>query len=276
MLLVIKLRCLLCSLPHKPAILKLQQPQWPYLADVNLPMDVQRAWLPEIPDLWGVGTWGEDVVEGYRKHRPAPCFGHSSTSRINWDFFFPDPKNPMVSSDSGLGPSIPPPAGHQPNFANPECDRNAVYIPLSICTGVATIFFFARTFTKRYIMKRFDVEDCESSEDSVLHSRLIGVLICSPLVGYYASPSESGTSSNTRNQMFELGFETSAYLRLQCGLSCHQWDLTTATMSCFHFVRHTLTKHLSKLLTDSKATLHQQHPLCSMHHFPQAFNPLPA
>ena len=143
----------------------------------------------------------------------------------------------MAPSDSGLVPSIPPPPGQQPNFAEPECDRNAVYIPLSICIGVATIFFFARTFTKRYIMKKFDIEDCKSIED-VLNSRLIDVLICSSLAGYYASSSESGIRSNARNQMFELGFETSAYLRVQCGLSCHQWDLTAATMSCFHFVRH--------------------------------------
>ena len=71
-----------------------------------------------------------------------------------------------------------------PDFANPECTRNAVYIPLSICTGVATVFFFARTFTKRYIMNRIDREDCKSVEEEVLYSRLIGVWTCSSSVGY--------------------------------------------------------------------------------------------
>ena len=77
-------------------------------------------------------------------------------------------------------------------------------------------------------------------------------------------------------QILELGFQASVYLRVQCGLSCHQWDLTAATMSCFHLVRHTLTKQLNMLLTDEKATLHQQHPLCCMYHFHQAFNSLSA
>ena len=83
-----------------------------------------------------------------------------------------------TSNPSALIPSIPPPEGQQPNFANPECDRNAVYVSLSICTGVATIFFFARTFTKRYVMKQFDTEDCKSA-DEILRSQLIGALICS-------------------------------------------------------------------------------------------------
>ena len=97
----------------------------------------------------------------------------------------------MAPLNSRLTPSITPPAGHQPNFADPECDRNGVYIPLSICTGVATIFFFARTFTKHYLMKGIHVEDCESSEDSVMNPWLIGMLICSFLVGYDNSLSES-------------------------------------------------------------------------------------
>ena len=182
----------------------------------------------------------------------------------------------MAPFNSGLTPSIPPPAGHQPNFADPQCDRNGVYIPLSICTGVATILLFARTFTKHYIMKEIHVEDCKSSEDNVLNPWLIGMLICSFLVGYNNSSSESRTGSNACFQILEIGFQASVYLRVQCGLSCHQWDLTAATMSCFHLVRHTLTKELNMLLTDRKATLHQQHTLCCMYHFYQAFNPLSA
>lgn len=177
----------------------------------------------------------------------------------------------MAPSNSGLTPSIPPPAGHQPNFADPQCDRNGVYIPLSICTGVA---FLARTFTKHYIMKEIHVEDCNSSEDNVLNPWLIGMPICSFFVGYNNSSSETRIGSNARCQILELGFQASVFLRVQCGLSCHQWDLTAATMSCFHFVRHTLTEESNMLLTDRKATLHQQHPLWCMYHFYQAFNPL--
>ena len=89
----------------------------------------------------------------------------------------------MASSGSNLTPSIPPPPGHQPNFANPECDRDAVYIPLSICTGVATIFFFARAFTKRYVMKAIDIEDCKSNADDEEESRLTSILISLSLDG---------------------------------------------------------------------------------------------
>ena len=82
----------------------------------------------------------------------------------------------MASSGSGLVPSIPPPAGQQPNFANPECDQNADYIVLSLCVGVSTIFFFARTFTKHYIMKQVNVEDRKCPKNVCFNS-LTGLLI---------------------------------------------------------------------------------------------------
>ena len=139
---------------------------------------------------------------------------------------------------------------------------------------VAFIFFFARTFTKHYIMKEIHVEDCKSSEDNVLKPWLIGTPICSFLVGYNNSSSESRIGPNACCQTLELGFQASVFLRVQCGLSCHQWDLAAATVSCFHFVRHTLTEELNMLLTDRKAILHQQHPLCCMYYFYQAFIPI--
>ena len=90
----------------------------------------------------------------------------------------------MALSGSQSTPSIPPPAGQQPNFAHPACDQNAVYIPLSICTGVATIFFLARAFTKRYIMKRVDTEDCKSGARAMWKgTKLTGILIYSSLAG---------------------------------------------------------------------------------------------
>ena len=90
----------------------------------------------------------------------------------------------MASSDPKLTPSIPPPAGRRPNFTDPECYRNAIYISFSICTGVATVLFFARTFTKCYIMKSVDIEDCKSCEDTISQAWLTSMLICLPLVGY--------------------------------------------------------------------------------------------
>ena len=110
----------------------------------------------------------------------------------------------MAPSNSGLTPSIAPPAGHQPNFADPQYDRNGVYIPLSICTGVAIIFFFVCTFTKHYIMKDIHVEDCKSSVDNVLNPWLIGMPICSFLVGYNNTSSESRICSDACCQNLNL------------------------------------------------------------------------
>ena len=67
-----------------------------------------------------------------------------------------------------------------------------------------------------------------------------------------ASSFDSKTQSNALNQLFELGFQTSVYLRVQCGLSCHQWDLTAATVSCFHLVSHIYPEYLSKVLKGAK------------------------
>ena len=92
----------------------------------------------------------------------------------------------MISSISDLVSSIPPPPGSKSNFANPDCDRNSIYIPLTICLGVTTIFFFMRAFTKGIVMRQIDVEDCKFGQ-TPSSSRLTSALICSYSVGYASS-----------------------------------------------------------------------------------------
>lgn len=56
--------------------------------------------------------------------------------------------------------ALPPPLGITPNFTNPETCNTETWILLGVCTAVTTISVALRTYTKVFLIKQRDMEDC--------------------------------------------------------------------------------------------------------------------
>lgn len=66
-----------------------------------------------------------------------------------------------MNTTSELVGTFPPPPGVTPNFINPESTASQVVL-CTILTLVFMIpFFVLRMYTKKYILKRIDPEDCK-------------------------------------------------------------------------------------------------------------------
>ena len=58
-------------------------------------------------------------------------------------------------------PALAPPPGVVPNFTNPYTTAPPVRIAMAVMVGVATAACIARIFTKAYVMRQFQAEDCK-------------------------------------------------------------------------------------------------------------------
>ena len=57
-------------------------------------------------------------------------------------------------------PALAPPPGVVSNFDNPYTGAPPVGIAMGVIAGLATAAFVARIFTKAYVMKQLQAEDC--------------------------------------------------------------------------------------------------------------------
>ena len=62
--------------------------------------------------------------------------------------------------DPNMTPALEPPEGVIPNFVNPPTIAPSFVAGLGVMCGVATLGFAARMFTKTYVMKQVQLEDC--------------------------------------------------------------------------------------------------------------------
>lgn len=66
-----------------------------------------------------------------------------------------------------LGPGLEPPPGVIPNFTNPpDTQRTAFIVTLVLCLSVTSVFVPLRLYTKLFIVKKPQWEDCKYSETS--------------------------------------------------------------------------------------------------------------
>lgn len=57
-------------------------------------------------------------------------------------------------------PALPPPPGVVPNFANPDNIRVALIVTSVLCLFISTLSFWIRAYTRFYIFKETEWEDC--------------------------------------------------------------------------------------------------------------------
>ena len=65
----------------------------------------------------------------------------------------------MINLDAT--PALAPPLGLVPNFVHPYSEARSIYITVGVCTGLVTPALIVRIFTKAYIIKRVNLEDCK-------------------------------------------------------------------------------------------------------------------
>ena len=94
--------------------------------------------------------------------------------------------------DYSLVPAMAPPKGVVPDFEYPDCNHSLVFVPVTICTAVATFFLLARLGTKAFIMKRINVEDCEFTSTSPSGSDTLADVLS---FGWVSSLHHKGISS---------------------------------------------------------------------------------
>ena len=58
-------------------------------------------------------------------------------------------------------PALAPPPGVTPNFVDPPSTAASFAIGLAIMISVATLLFALRMFTRIYVMKQMQLEDCK-------------------------------------------------------------------------------------------------------------------
>lgn len=59
-------------------------------------------------------------------------------------------------------PALQPPAGVQPNFADPENQNQPLFIITSLLLGIMAIFLINRGYTKLCITRKYSWDDCKS------------------------------------------------------------------------------------------------------------------
>jgi hypothetical protein len=62
--------------------------------------------------------------------------------------------NPIVGA-------VPPPPGIVPNFTNPESAAYRLIVGTIVCPAITLVFLLLRLYTKRYILKKLLLDDCE-------------------------------------------------------------------------------------------------------------------
>lgn len=62
------------------------------------------------------------------------------------------------------GPAGPPPPGVRPNFDDPANLNGLVILTLTLCLVFATLAVLMRTYTKLFLIRSWDYEDCEIFE----------------------------------------------------------------------------------------------------------------
>lgn len=67
----------------------------------------------------------------------------------------------MTNIDLDKLPALTPPPGVTPNFVNPYSQGRAIFITTGICVGFVTPAVTIRVFTKAYVIKRVNLEDCK-------------------------------------------------------------------------------------------------------------------
>ena len=80
----------------------------------------------------------------------------------------------MSLFDPNKLPALQPPPGVTPNFINPHSAGAPVGAAIGIFAALATLGFISRIFTKLWIMKEVQVEDCRRS---------LIIQSCHPLIG---------------------------------------------------------------------------------------------
>ena len=58
-------------------------------------------------------------------------------------------------------PAMIPPPGVTSNFVTPYSEGRDIYITVAVCIGLITPALLIRLFTKAYLIKRINLEDCE-------------------------------------------------------------------------------------------------------------------
>jgi hypothetical protein len=71
----------------------------------------------------------------------------------------------MSSNSSEIVGAWPPPEGVIPNFDNPESIAPRVIVTALVCPVVAVLFVLMRSYTKKVIFNRFDLDDCMCLSD---------------------------------------------------------------------------------------------------------------
>ena len=61
-------------------------------------------------------------------------------------------------------PALAPPDG-KPNFENPDCEAGAVYAAISILLGASSLLLLARIYTKAFVARHLDPDDCKTVQD---------------------------------------------------------------------------------------------------------------
>ena len=77
----------------------------------------------------------------------------------------------MSQHNPDTTPALPPPDGVKPNFENPDCQAGAAYAAMSILLGASSLLLAARMYTKAFVVRHLDSDDCKDVEstDQYLH-----------------------------------------------------------------------------------------------------------
>jgi hypothetical protein len=88
----------------------------------------------------------------------------------------------MSMDPSKIPPNVPvnpPPPGVKSNFEHPDTSRYAqIVATMVVCTTLSTICFFARVYTRVYLVKKFGWDDGETAyneNDTILIDMLTGL-----------------------------------------------------------------------------------------------------
>ena len=134
----------------------------------------------------------------------------------------------VISLLSNL-PALAPPAGVVPNLVNPENQNVICYVSLTICIFVTTLAVMARSYTKAYIVRKMEWEDCKfaaiisTANNTILSLSSLQTLLL-PL-GYIPAQDANGQEL-TLNQALFAGSTGLLFISVKYGIGVHQWNVS--------------------------------------------------
>jgi hypothetical protein len=67
----------------------------------------------------------------------------------------------IMSASTGIVGAFPPPDGITPNFVNPDYIGYRIVVVALVFTTLAFTFLSVRLYTKRFVIRRLELDDCE-------------------------------------------------------------------------------------------------------------------